>query len=836
MNRQIHAQIIRTSINLKKLLVYLIFACIVLGAIYIFATWKIYVQNSEEKVKVLAEAAAAFVSRDSLSQLQSEARHSETYAYEQLKNSLLLFKQQNIEVNTAYLYTQWDGQIQLVLDSEQFFSEDYSPFEQLYEQAGSELLQPFIDGKTRLVGPITDSKGTWINTLAPIKDVFTGEVKAVLGVSYSALLANKESVKHVRHAIIVVLSVLMLLLVLYHIVLKNETLKSLKFKLKESEALYRAVFDNASVGIAVLRNYEMFVEMNNMFTKIMGRSKEEMKGMSWLSLTAPDDWAADMEMFSRLKAGEIKDYSMEKRIVKPDGSTIWVNMDITVLQQSDRSDLTHLCLVQDINDRKLTEQALRESERSKSVLLSHLPGMAYRCCYDKNWTMEFLSDGCLELTGYNPESLINNKEIAYSELILPEYRDPIWQEWKRVLALREQFKYEYEIVTAQGEKKWVWEIGQGIFDENESLISLEGIVIDITQSKRNQMQIQYLNDHDVMTGLYNRIYYEKAKNELDKEEYLPLSVIISDINGVRLVNDAFGYHEGDRLIMETAKIIQACCRDKDIVARTGGDEFTILMPNTSREQAYQFVEKITQACEDYNNRTADKANSISLSIGLGTKQYSIENIRMIEREAEEYMYKHKLLEQESHHSAILSSIMATMYAKSQETKEHANRLATLSKMIGEELNLQQKSMDELELFAMLHDIGKIGIDDRILNKPGKLNDKEWIAMKKHSEMGYRITMSSPELQSIAYYILSHHERWDGKGYPQGLKGEEIPLLSRILAVADAYDAMTEDRIYRKAMRRDQAIEEIKKNAGTQFDPCIVEIFTEKVYDKLCSKK
>jgi HD-GYP domain-containing protein (c-di-GMP phosphodiesterase class II) len=127
---------------------------------------------------------------------------------------------------------------------------------------------------------------------------------------------------------------------------------------------------------------------------------------------------------------------------------------------------------------------------------------------------------------------------------------------------------------------------------------------------------------------------------------------------------------------------------------------------------------------------------------------------------------------------------------------------------------------------MLHDIGKIGIDNSILNKPGKLSKNEWEIMKKHSEIGYRIAMSSPELEPIAEYILAHHERWDGNGYPQGLKGEEIPLLSRILAVVDSYDAMTEDRVYRKAMTHQAAIEEIKKNAGTQFDPNIAQIFID----------
>lgn len=196
------------------------------------------------------------------------------------------------------------------------------------------------------------------------------------------------------------------------------------------------------------------------------------------------------------------------------------------------------------------------------------------------------------------------------------------------------------------------------------------------------------------------------------------------------------------------------------------------------------------------------------------------------KEAEENMHNRKLLNRKSSRSTIISSIMGTVYIRSQETEEHAKRLVDLSVRVGRKLNISQKDMDNLELFAMLHDIGKIGIDNSILNKPGKLSKNEWEIMKKHSEIGYRIAMSSPELEPIAEYILAHHERWDGNGYPQGLKGEEIPLLSRILAVVDSYDAMTEDRVYRKAMTHQAAIEEIKKNAGTQFDPNIAQIFID----------
>jgi len=182
----------------------------------------------------------------------------------------------------------------------------------------------------------------------------------------------------------------------------------------------------------------------------------------------------------------------------------------------------------------------------------------------------------------------------------------------------------------------------------------------------------------------------------------------------------------------------------------------------------------------------------------------------------------------SMHSSIISSIQATLFEKSHETQEHAERLVELSKSLGKALSLTDKQMKKLALLSTLHDIGKMSIDDQILSKPGKLTDEEWSEMKQHPEIGYRIAQASPDLRSIADYILSHHERWDGAGYPQGLRGESIPLLSRILLVVDAYDAMTQDKHYRKAMSRKAAITEIMKNAGTQFDFKISKIFVEKV--------
>ncbi|HPX15758.1 MAG TPA: diguanylate cyclase [Petrotogaceae bacterium] len=545
-------------------------------------------------------------------------------------------------------------------------------------------------------------------------------------------------------------------------------------------------------------------------------------------MTHPDDLSKDTEMFEQYKSGKFTGYSLEKRYIFPNGSVKWVNMMIRSLDISEGSkeNKYHLCIIKDITDRKKAEETLKESERSKSVLLENLPGMAYRCKNDRQWTMEFVSKGCFDLTGYYAENLINNRDLSYNDLIADDYKEIIWDEWKRVLELHEPFRYEYEIVTSSKKHKWVLETGQGIFRKDGSIEALEGIIIDITESKMRQYQIEYANDHDFMTGLFNRRYYETQKERLDKSGNTPVSILVADINGVRMINDTFGHIQGDILIMETAKLLQKCCRESDILARIGGDEFAIILPYTSREKAFEILKNIRKTFDNFNSLTSETKNRISLSMGYGTKDDLNASLQNAEKEADEYLRRRKIFEQKSLHNSVLSSIMATMYARSQETEEHSQRISENCIKVAERLGLAQSAQDELHLFAMLHDIGKVGIDDRILNKPGKLNDEEWTIMKTHPEIGFRIVMSVPELSGVANYILTHHERWDGKGYPLGISGEDIPILSRILAVADAYDAMIESRVYRKALSKEEALNEIKNNSGTQFDPNISNIFIE----------
>jgi diguanylate cyclase (GGDEF)-like protein/PAS domain S-box-containing protein len=342
---------------------------------------------------------------------------------------------------------------------------------------------------------------------------------------------------------------------------------------------------------------------------------------------------------------------------------------------------------------------------------------------------------------------------------------------------------------------------------------------DITHERVSQEKINDLNCYDSLTGLYSRHFVEQHIARLETSKVLSIAVITADVNGLKFVNDMFGIQEGDNLLKKAADLLRESCRKNDIVARWDGDEFIILLPHTTIRAAEKIAERIKNRC------LQEKWGKIQLSLAIGyaAKKKHLD-INQIIKEAEEMMYSTKLIDKRSCRSGIINGLLTTLFVKSMETEEHAERLKNYCLEIGKKMGLSIRELYELALVAVLHDIGKIGINENILQKPGPLTMEEWAEMKKHPEIGWSIAKGISQLVHIAEYILSHHERWDGKGYPRGLKGEEIPVICRILAVVDAYDAMTSDRIYRKAMSIESALAEIKRNSGTQFDPHVVEVF------------
>ncbi|MFA9464545.1 MAG: HD domain-containing phosphohydrolase [Velocimicrobium sp.] len=360
-----------------------------------------------------------------------------------------------------------------------------------------------------------------------------------------------------------------------------------------------------------------------------------------------------------------------------------------------------------------------------------------------------------------------------------------------------------------------------ILDEYGELHGVVVVFRDVSLAREKKKEIEYLSYHDPLTGLNNRRFYYEQVSYFDKKSEYPLAVIMGDVNGLKLTNDVFGHERGDQLLVMISNVIKDNVNERIMVTRWGGDEFVILIPNTDAKEADDFIKRIKK---NLSNERINGIIGVSISFGYAIKRHEVRPMDVLLKEAEEMMYRRKLLESKSMRGSMINTLLATLNEKSAETKEHTLRLKKNCLMIGDIMNLDTETKNELSLLSVLHDIGKIGIPEHILMKPGPLNPEEWKEMKAHPEIGYRIASNVSELSTVAKEILCHHEKWDGSGYPGNLKGEKIPINCRILAVVDAYDAMTNDRIYRRAMKHEEAVLELKRYSGTQFDPQVVEIF------------
>ena len=348
------------------------------------------------------------------------------------------------------------------------------------------------------------------------------------------------------------------------------------------------------------------------------------------------------------------------------------------------------------------------------------------------------------------------------------------------------------------------------------------IVRDITSRKEMEEKLNYLALHDKVTGLYNRVYFEEKLQQLTDSCQMPIGIIMCDVDGLKLVNDTFGHLAGDNLLISAANIITDCIAENGEVARVGGDEFAIILPNKNRLQVEKFCLHIRECVSEFHNNNTEIP--MSISIGLSVRTYPEQNMIEVFKAADDNMYRQKLYSSQSVRSSIVQTLGKALEARDFVTSGHADRLQYLIVKLAIAVGLEDSKLSDLRLFGRFHDVGKVGIPDEILFKPGRLTKDEFEIMKRHCEIGYRIAQSSGDLAPIADWIQKHQEWWDGHGYPLGIKGDEIPLPCRILSIVDAYDAMINDRPYRKAMQHDAAITEIERCAGTQFDPRLVALF------------
>jgi len=372
------------------------------------------------------------------------------------------------------------------------------------------------------------------------------------------------------------------------------------------------------------------------------------------------------------------------------------------------------------------------------------------------------------------------------------------------------------------EDRWVSTTKMPFYDEKGEMIGTFGISRDITEKKKAEEKIKYLSFHDTLTGLYNRAYFDEELRRLDTARQLPITIVMGDVNGLKLINDAYGHEKGDIFLRKIAIILKDAFRKEDIISRWGGDEFIAILAKTHAKDTKGILKRIKEMCTERS--TTDMP--LSISLGVSSKKSPKEDINSVLKEAEDKMYKSKISESKSINEIVISSLKENLKKGEYSSENHSDKIQEYALMVGRKLDLSSVKLEELKLLMDLHNIGKLALADEIMSKPGRLSKEEWKIIKKLPEIGYRIAESSAVLRPIAEAILSHHEWYNGEGYPRGVKGKEIPILSRISLLINSYEAMTTDRPYRKKMAKKEIIKEIKRCCGTQFDPKVAKIFLE----------
>ncbi len=592
-------------------------------------------------------------------------------------------------------------------------------------------------------------------------------------------------------------------------------------ELLESEEKFRTLAENSPFSIMIYQD-DRWVYVNPAAERITGYSAEELMQMRFWEVVHPEYRHIIRERGRMRQAGKSAPSPYDFKIITGQGEEKWVSLSGDSTWYRGRP--AGFIIVVDITDRKKVEEELRQSEERYREIVDTMEDGYYEVDLAGNIT--FANKASARFMGYPLEEYIglNFKEIC-------RYPWDVYRKFNQVYSTgKPSHNVTFELMRKDGS------IGYGEFsvtpirDENGSIKGFRGVGRDITERKRYEEKLKYFSMHDQLTGLYNRAFFEEQLQRLKESRNYPISIISADLDGLKLINDTLGHDKGDQMLVGCAEAIKSTLRANDILARVGGDEFAAILPNTDERTGEKVVQRILNRVENYN--WYHPQLPLSLSIGKACAEKEDSSLHEAFKEADDLMYRDKMQKGSGARSQIIDSLLTTLGERDFITEGHLRRLEDLCLKTGKKLNLSRKQLSDLALLARVHDLGKVGIPDSILFKKAPLDEEEWEVMRKHPEKGYRIALSSSDLAGISDLILRHHERWDGKGYPLGIEGKDIPLECRILSIVDAYDAMTSDRPYRKALSREEAVKELLRCAGTQFDPGMVEVFLKVLEEEL----
>lgn len=599
--------------------------------------------------------------------------------------------------------------------------------------------------------------------------------------------------------------------------------KLMEMTLKNSKDKYRLLFENAVESIIVVQGNDIKI-FNPKTQELLGYPEEEIMAMSFLNFIYPDDLKIVIQYHRQRVPGHINNHKLEFRIVRKDGEIRWVECDGIRIVWDDIS--ASLDFVIDITDRKKAQEALERSEEKYRLLAEHASDVIW-ILNIRQFKYTYISPAIYQLRGMHvDEALQESLEQSLTPGSFIRIRESISHNTEEFLQnpLAPNCYFD-EIQQPCKDGRIIWtEVSTRYRYNTAGEIEIVGVSRNIEERKKNENEILYLSYYDQLTGLYNRRFYEEELRRLNTPRNLPITIIMADVNGLKLTNDAFGHQFGDRLLQAIAKTIISESRSDDIIARTGGDEFVILLPKTTSADAEIIVNRIKAKI------AVAKIDGmfVSVSFGFASKVNASEDMEKVFAQAEDRMYHKKLMENNEMKIDTIKMIAKSLYEKDCHEQEHCERVSEICKNIGLAMKFAANEVYELGVLGKLHDIGMIGMKEEILNKQTDLDPDEWREMKKHPEIGYQILRSVSEYAQIAEYVLCHHERVDGNGYPRNLKKDQIPIQSKILSVAEAYDSMTGSSAYREPFSSTEAIKELQANSNTQFDEQVVGVFVQNV--------